>query len=606
MAGIPMYYGIPTMGEVRAQMARDELDVLKTDKAQIEMDALKDKIELFKNMSKQQQPQQVAGTPPIIPSATAPVSYIPQQTQTPGNTAVQTMEVPTETPAPAAIPVPKTAADGTPMPSFMGGAKAEAEGKKVATPEAAPAATETEAKPDTVAGYQEPAKNVQAVPAITTQTQTQQEAPKTTIVDDLKSSSKQVRTDEQEMAFAYKFAEELRKRGNLLGWQEAIKNANDMKASVLDNQNKYLTVQDKFLDLTSGIAYGYTQAVKDNPNDQVTSDQSWANMLMMLQSKGIPVDRLLQITDPAKRMQVANQYMTSALGGKEQIRLTIADNQNKIREEANRIKEAHYKNQDSIKLQEQAFNQAKFNANNAQALIKASQSNINNLRNNITNYSNKEIRDQLRVQLDAAEKEHQELVKRLRLKANDEGIKWNPGSLVTANDLKPGATKKEEAPQASAEPTTETKSNEEVSSSKPSNIQFLPVETAKGYAAKVNHTYDPNYNYWVQDGNLMREAKSGSSSSSTTNTEDKDKQKEALRKEILNEVESLKKQQGAKAVLFGKPIGEAANDIKNYLKKDLETIDNPTIFGVKIQSSESAREERIKKLLDKLEELNKQ
>lgn len=592
MAGIPMYYGIPTTGEVRAQMARDELDVLRTDKAQIEMDALKDKIELFKNMSKQAQ----TGTPPIMPSAVPPVSYTPtQQPQiVSGNAAVQTMEVPKETPAPVAIPVPKTAADGTPMPSFMSGAKAEAEGKKVTEP------TPTEEpKADTVTGYQEPAPSAAPTQG---QTQPKQEAPRATIMDDLKTSSQQVSADEKEMAFAYKFAEELRKRGNLLGWEEATKKANDMKAAVLDNQNKFLTVQDKFLELTSGIAYGYTQAVKDNPNDQTVSDQAWANMLMTLQSRGIPVDRLLQVTDPAQRLQVATQYMNSALGGKEQIRLTIADNNNKIKEEANRIRETHYRNQDSLKLQEQAFNQSKFSAANAQALLKASQTNINNLRNNITNYSNKEIRDQLRVELTAAEKDHQELVKRLRLKANDEGIKWSPTTLITKEDLKPGATKKEEPAPAATTETTEAKPTE-TESKKPSNINYLPEETAKGYSAKVNHTYDPNYNYWVQDNQLLREPKG---SSSTTTNESKDRQKEDLRKEILKEVESLKKQQGAKAVLFGKPIGETARDIKNYLAKDLETINSPTIFGIKIQSTESAREERIKKLLDKLEELNKQ
>ena len=34
MAGIPMYYGIPTSGEVEAGMARDKLDVLKAEEAQ--------------------------------------------------------------------------------------------------------------------------------------------------------------------------------------------------------------------------------------------------------------------------------------------------------------------------------------------------------------------------------------------------------------------------------------------------------------------------------------------------------------------------------------------------------------------------------------------
>ena len=284
MAGIPMYHGIPSFGEVEAKMAREKMDVLKTEEAQIKMDSLKDKIELFKTMNRSQN----VVPPTIVPSNVPPVAYTPAQEPQvmSGNTAIRTMEIPQEMPTPVAIPVPKTAADGTPMPSFMSGTKAEAEGKKVAEP------TPTEEpKADTVAGYQEPTPTA-ATPAVSSQvqTQTKQEVPKTTIIDDLKSSSQQVNSDEKEMAFAYKFAEELRRRGNLLGWEEATKKANDLRASVLDNQNKYLTVQDKFLDITSGIAYGYTQAVKDNPTDQKVSDQAWATMLMTLQSKGIPVE----------------------------------------------------------------------------------------------------------------------------------------------------------------------------------------------------------------------------------------------------------------------------------------------------------------------------
>ena len=41
-------------------------------------------------------------------------------------------------------------------------------------------------------------------------------------------------------------------------------------------------------------------------------------------------------------------------------------------------------------------------------------------------------------------------------------------------------------------------------------------------------------------------------------------------------------------------------------EKGLKEIDNPTILGKKIQSTESAREERIKALLDKLEKLTPQ
>ena len=81
--------------------------------------------------------------------------------------------------------------------------------------------------------------------------------------------------------------------------------------------------------------------------------------------------------------------------------------------------------------------------------------------------------------------------------------------------------------------------------------------------------------------------------------------KKEIKQEILKEIETLKKQQGAKALLFGKPINEVADSIKSWNQQQLKEMDNPTIFGQKIQSTDSAREERIAKLLKRLEDLDK-
>ena len=81
--------------------------------------------------------------------------------------------------------------------------------------------------------------------------------------------------------------------------------------------------------------------------------------------------------------------------------------------------------------------------------------------------------------------------------------------------------------------------------------------------------------------------------------------KKEIKQEILKEIETLKKQQGSKALLFGKPINEVADSIKSWNQQQLKEIDNPTIFGQKVQSTDSAREERIAKLLKRLEDLDK-
>ena len=137
-----------------------------------------------------------------------------------------------------------------------------------------------------------------------------------TILQNMKNTGTELNSAQERVAFMYKFADGLRKRGNLTGWQDATKKASELEKDMYDTQVKHFNAQDKFLDLTSGLAYGYTKAVQSNPNDQLTSDKAWNTLLMQLQTNGIPSSQLAVITDPAQRLQLANQYMDSALGGK--------------------------------------------------------------------------------------------------------------------------------------------------------------------------------------------------------------------------------------------------------------------------------------------------
>ena len=44
MAGIPMYHGITTSGDVAAHMARNQMEEINTEKAQMDLDSIKREI----------------------------------------------------------------------------------------------------------------------------------------------------------------------------------------------------------------------------------------------------------------------------------------------------------------------------------------------------------------------------------------------------------------------------------------------------------------------------------------------------------------------------------------------------------------------------------
>jgi len=328
MAGIPMYDEIPTFGSVEAKMARDKLDVIKTENEQIKLDALKNRTEWFKkNM-----PGTTSGT------TQTPVSY-PGQVNTEAMPVDEPKKVlatamdgsQTQMPPGAISIVPPTtqAADGTPMPSFMTGTATEATAKQgmpqgYVDPTQAP----VEGQPQAQADGKPAAPTVVVQPPAATETK--QELPPT-VIQELKSSGAQVQKDKQELDYAYKYAEAMRKSGDLLSWQDAIKTANEMKTTVLDNEIKNLNVQDKFVDMTANHANGFLKAIEADPDNQALSDKAWYTMRLGLQTAGIPTDSLGLIRDPKQRVQLAEQYRERAVSSKDQIKLQIAERNNEIK-----------------------------------------------------------------------------------------------------------------------------------------------------------------------------------------------------------------------------------------------------------------------------------
>jgi len=430
--------------------------------------------------------------------------------------------------APTAVPTSSTeatpttrSADGTPMPSFNTG-----------TTSAEPAST-------AMPSFMSTAKPEEAVKPVAEAKAPVAEEKKTPILQAMKNENQAYTDSQQRVDFMYRFADKLRNNGNLLAYQDAIKVADNAKTAMYDQQIKHLAVQDKFLDMSAGMAYGYKKAVAANPLDQASSDKAWAALLLDLNSQGIPIDMLQGITDPKERSERVEQYINKALNGKEQISLATQEANLKIKEERNRLMDRHMQNQDNLAVQKQIFNQAKFSEKAANDLLKDSEKDVTDLRKAVNTAMSKEDRDGFRKALVEAQAKHEQLVKDLKEKAKTDGIKWTPALTSTPNQ--------EAAPAATATTTANT-TNEAapVESKKPKDINFLPEATAKSYA---KDRYDPNYNYWITpDNRLVGEKKTAtadSTSNTTNNVEPKKTDEEIKNEKKLKRITEIEKKLNA-------------------------------------------------------------
>jgi hypothetical protein len=357
----------------------------------------------------------------------------------------------------------------------------------------------------------------------------------------------------------YRFADKLRNNGNLLAYQDAIKVADNAKTAMYDQQIKHLAVQDKFLDMSAGMAYGYKKAVAANPLDQASSDKAWAALLLDLNSQGIPIDMLQGITDPKERSERVEQYINKALNGKEQITLATQEANLKIKEERNKITDRHYQNQDNINLQKQIFNQAKFGEKAANDLLKDSESDLKSLRMSLNTAISKPDRDSFRTLLSEAQTKHDQLVKDLKEKAKTDGIKWTP--VVTST------TNQEAAPAATATTTANTTTQ---AAPKAATLESLApaekdwVERAKARPENTKMSYEDI----IAEGIKLKKINSTSSVVPATEKDQLKADLEATKKQ-LEELKPLTNKLGG--MLPDKVSGGAFEILGNYRKQKAES-----------------------------------
>lgn len=317
MAGIPMYYGIPTSGEVEAKMARDKMDVLKTQQAEIELDELiRGKKILAEQAAKEKLAQLTSNkiAPPAIDQT--PQAAVPSTKPTPAQDMVTpTLNAYESTTTPSG--------EVSPMPSFMKGPDTEARVKEPTLDETKPAeAQPTEAQPAeapkekvAIEGYREPQQ--EAAP----QQQVQEEAPQTPITKVQKANLDYKEAFDQVEA-AYKTADLFKQNGLLLQYQKQLKVAQDLETSRSMAQERRIKATKDLFDVTGGIAQSYVEIAK-NTDDPVALNRAWNSALLMMESNGIPTGNLKNIINPAERLQVAQQYATSSVEASAKLKLEM-------------------------------------------------------------------------------------------------------------------------------------------------------------------------------------------------------------------------------------------------------------------------------------------
>ena len=335
---------------------------------------------------------------------------------------------------------------GQPMPSFMGGPQQEAAGKQPATPPGVntPQGYTQEPEPDQSKGQE---------PHIMQQLKGSQK--------NLDSIDQAIKINDQAIQLAYK-------SNNPGAAQRLLAQNQELKVSKTDAAIKQMTLAQKSMEMFGQLANGYkgsyNQWLKDNPNatpeeKQAASDRYWSETLTSAQTKCIPAEGLFNFHTPDQRNQYATGIIDSAEKVSDQVRLTIADLNNKTKIQLQDQKDAISKRK--IANQEKWTN-SKIHNLDAKTQAMAGQEVLKDLRNQLTNAT------QLAKNGDEAALKEIPIIQ-----AEMSKVEGELKDIYTKNKI--------EAPKEEA-PTIETPTAEE---KKPSEKPKAPV--------KVTSPTDPNY-----------------------------------------------------------------------------------------------------------------
>jgi len=317
MAGIPMYYGTSTFGGIEAKMARDRMDVLKTQEKDIEVDELVKAKELIKQEAtkKLAEAKSARINPTALPEASQGMpSYNQPATSSSMPGLTPTVRSTDGTPMPAfnTGSAPSNAPTGaSPMPSFMTGAKAE-EAAKQPTQESSVQEQAPQEK-TAVEGYRQPQQET------TPQAQQQEEAPQS-YINKAKAANLNYKNANDQVESAYKTAELFKQNGLLLQYQKQMKVAEELETSRSMAQERRIKSTKDIMDIMGGISGSYVDAAR-RTNDPVELDRAWNAAIMTMEANGLDTGNFKYIKDPQQRLQVAEVTMNASVEASAKLKL---------------------------------------------------------------------------------------------------------------------------------------------------------------------------------------------------------------------------------------------------------------------------------------------
>ena len=337
MAGIPMYYGIPTFGSVEAKMAEDRMKVLKTAEAEIDLEDYKKSKELMKkNALKEDAIKRLAESkvnePTLIPTMDKQQDpMLSYQTQDTGNRQGPTGidQTPTEYATAETTDVNPTSPFGTyeqrgaespaNMPYGFGGAIP----KDYKSPEQV-----LQTQVDSGSGQEQPPTEAQPQEQAPVQGYNQppppQEAPVTQVPNNIGTRAKKATLDfteaNDQVESAYNLAEAFKREGLLKPYQKQLEVAGKLEEARTAAQSRRITAVKDVMEMTGRLAGSYVEVAK-RTNDPVELERAWQSTLMLLEMNGIPSDKLRTITDPRVRLAIAEKYSDASMSAAKKLEL---------------------------------------------------------------------------------------------------------------------------------------------------------------------------------------------------------------------------------------------------------------------------------------------
>lgn len=329
MASIPMYHGIPTFGGVEAKMARDKMDVLKTEEAQIDLEDYKRSKELMKKSAVKKLADSQTNEPSPIPTISNQKEQMPsyqsqdmEQAPTDFATAPTTDVVPT---SPFGTSEQRGAESPADMPYGFGGAIP----KDYKSPEQV-LQTQVEAGSGQEQSPTEGQPTTEGQPSLQgfDQAPPPEEAPiqaPNNIATRAKKATLDFTEANDQVESAYNLAEMFKREGLLKPYQKQLEVAGKLEETRTMAQSRRINATKDVMEITGRIAGSYAETARKT-NDPVELEKAWQSSLMLLEMNGIPAGQLRAMTDPRARLAIAEKYEDASMSAAKKFDLMLKQN----------------------------------------------------------------------------------------------------------------------------------------------------------------------------------------------------------------------------------------------------------------------------------------